>query len=324
MGRLHGCALMGRLLLHRLGGLAVTLLLSSMAIFGSLYLAPGSPEDVLFGSRAPSAAARAAVARELHLDRPLPVRYWDWLTGVLHGDLGRSMVTGQPVASRLGHGLGVTLTLVALSMILVLLFGLGLGTAAALRPGAVDAATSALTSVSVTVPPFVASTLLISVFAVRLDWFPASGIGTGAGGEIRGLLLPACALAITNCAFLARVTRNALREQLEREHVQTALVRGLPRWVVLRDHVFRNALPPILTAVSLLTSGTFATTLVVETAFAVPGIGQLTITSVAQKDFPVVQAVSLLLVAAFVICNALSDLGHALIDPRLRTAGRTT
>jgi peptide/nickel transport system permease protein len=130
-------------------------------------------------------------------------------------------------------------------------------------------------------------------------------------------------MAIMNCGFLARISRNALREELQKEHVQTALVRGLPRWAVLRDHVFRNALPPIITAVALLTSGTFASTLIVETAFAVPGIGQLTISSVGQKDFPVVQAVSLLLVAAFVICNAASDLIQALIDPRLRTTRRT-
>ena len=314
---------MGRLVLSRLGGLVTTLLLSSVVIFGSLYLAPGSPEDVLFGSRTPSAAARAAVRHQLHLDQPLPVRYWDWLTGVLRGDLGRSMVTGQTVSSRVGHGLGITLALVAVSMLLVVLFGVGLGTAAALRPGAVDSAANTLTSVSVAVPPFVASTLLISGFAVHLGWFPASGIGTGAIGELRGLILPACALAVINCGFLARITRNALREQLAKEHVQTALVRGLPRWAVLRDHVFRNAVPPIVTAVALLTSGMFASTLVVETAFAVPGIGMLTITSVAQKDFPVVQAVSLLLVAAFVICNAVSDLVQALVDPRLRTAGRT-
>ena len=128
---------MGRLLLHRLGGLLTTLLLSSVVIFGSLYLAPGSPENVLFGSRAPSAAARAAVRHQLHLDQPLPVRYWDWLTGVLHGDLGRSMVTGQSVASRVGTGLGTSLLLVAMSMVLVTVLGLGIGTLAALRPGRV-------------------------------------------------------------------------------------------------------------------------------------------------------------------------------------------
>ena len=315
---------MGRLLLHRLGGLLTTLLLSSVVIFGSLYLAPGSPENVLFGSRAPSAAARAAVRHQLHLDRPLPVRYWDWLTGVLHGDLGTSMVTGQSVASRVGGGLVTTLLLVALSMLLVVLLGLGLGTVAALRPGRVDAAANAATSLSVTVPPFVASTVLISVFSVKLGWFPASGIQPGLAGRLHGLVLPALALALVSCGFLARVTRNALREQLDREHVQTALVRGLPRRVVLRDHVFRNALPPIITAVGLLTAGLFASTLVVESAFAVPGIGQLTIQSVGQKDFPVVQAVALLLVAAFVVCNAVSDLVQALIDPRLRTVGRTT
>lgn len=313
---------MGRLLLGRLGGLATTLLLSSVLIFGSLYLAPGSPEDVLFGTRQPSPAARAAVAHQLHLDEPLPVRYWDWLTGVLHGDLGTSMVTQQTVASRVGAGLGTTVLLVALALLFVLAVGLLLGAAAALRPGPVDAAASAATSVTVTIPPFVASTILISVFAVRLGWFPSSGIGSGFGGRIHGLILPAFALAVMNCGFLARITRNALLDQLGREHVQTAVARGLPRRVVVRDHVLRNAIPPIATAVALLTSGMFASTLIVETAFAVPGIGQLTISAVAQKDFPVVQAVSLLLVGAFVVCNALSDLIQALVDPRLRTSGR--
>ncbi|WP_037604584.1 ABC transporter permease [Streptacidiphilus rugosus] len=315
---------MGRLLLHRTGGLLTTLFLSSVVIFGSLYLAPGSPENVLFGSRQPTAAARAAVRHRLHLDQPLPVRYWDWLTGVLHGDLGTSMVTGQPVADRIGAGLGNTLLLVLMTMILVVVVGMAAGLAAALLPGRVDGAVSMLTSVSVTVPPFVASTLLISVFAVKLGWFPASGLGDGLGGRIQGLALPAVAMAVLSCGFLARVTRNAVREQLEREHVQTALVRGLPRATVLRSHVLRNALPPIITAVGLLTAGTFASTLVVESAFAVPGIGQLTIQSVAQKDFPVVQAVALLLVGAFVLCNAASDLIQALVDPRLREAGSTS
>ncbi|MFC1412539.1 ABC transporter permease [Streptacidiphilus sp. N1-12] len=315
---------MGRLLLNRLGGLLTTLLLSSVVIFGSLYLAPGSPENVLFGSRAPSAAARAAVRHQLHLDQPLPVRCWDWLTGVLRGDLGNSMVTGQSVADRVGTGLGTTLLLVAVSMVLVVLLGLGVGTVAALRPGRVDAAASAATSLSVTVPPFVASTVLIEVFAVKLGWFPSSGVQPGLAGHLHALLLPAFALALASCGFLAQITRNALREQLAKEHVQTALVRGLPRRVVLRDHVFRNALPPIITAAGLVTAGLFASTLVVESAFAVPGIGRLTIQSVAQKDFPVVQAVALLLVAAFVVCNAVSDLVQALVDPRLRTVGRTS
>lgn len=315
---------MGRLLVRRLGGLATTLLLSSVVIFGSLYLAPGSPENVLFGSRMPTAAARAAARHRLHLDQPLPVRYWDWLTAVLHGDLGTSMVTGQPVADRIGAGLSTTVLLVVMTMVLVVVAGLAMGLAAALLPGRVDTAVNALTAVSVTVPPFVASTLLISLFAVRLGWFPASGLGQGLGGRIDALVLPACAMAVLSCGFLARVTRNAVREQLEREHVQTALVRGLPRLVVLRSHVLRNALGPIVTAVGLLTAGTFASTLVVESAFAVPGIGQLTIQSVAQKDFPVVQAVALLLVAAFVLCNAASDLIQAVVDPRLRETGSTS
>jgi peptide/nickel transport system permease protein len=312
-----------RFLLTRLGGLVTTLLLASMLIFASLYLAPGSPENVVFGNRTPSAAARAAVRHQLHLDQPLPVRYWDWLTGALHGDLGRSMITNQQVSDRIGSGLSTTLALVAVAAVLISVLGLALGVLAALKPGIVDAGINLFTSVSVAVPPFVAASILISVFAVNLGWFPASGLEDGFGGTLRGLVLPAFSLALISCGFLARVTRNAMREQLAKEHVQTAIVRGLPRRVVIRKHVLRNALPPIITVIGLQVAGLFAATLIVETAFAVPGIGRLTIQSVAQKDFPVVQAVALLLVAAFVIANAVTDLIQAAVDPRLRGAGRT-
>jgi peptide/nickel transport system permease protein len=312
-----------RFLLKRLGGLVVTLLLASVLIFSSLYLAPGSPENVIFGSRTPTPAARAAVRHQLHLDQSMPVRYWDWLTGALHGDLGRSMVTNQPVSQRVGDGLSTTLELVALASVMILILGLVLGVLAALLPGKVDAAINVATSMSTAVPPFVASTILISLLAVRLGWFPTSGLEPGFWGTLRSLVLPASALALISCGYLARVTRNAMREQLTKEHVQTAIVRGLPRRLVVRRHVLRNALPPIITVIGLQVSGLFASTLIVETAFNLPGIGRLTIQSVAQKDFPVVQAVSLLLVAAFVIANAATDIIQALVDPRLRTAGST-
>lgn len=310
-----------RFLVRRLGGLAVTLLLASMLIFSSLYLAPGSPENIVFGNRTPSPAVRAAVRHQLHLDDPLPVRYWDWLTGALHGDFGRSMVTNQQVSDRVGAGLATTVTLVVLAALMIALLGLALGVAAALKPGVVDSAVNVYTSVSVTVPPFVASAVLISTFAVKLGWFPASGVRDGFWGRVDGLVLPAAAMALISCGFLARVTRNAMREQLAKEHVQTATARGLPRRHVIRRHVLRNALPPIVTVIGLQVAGLFASTLVVESAFGVPGIGRLTIQSVAQKDFPVVQAVALLLVAAFVLANAVTDLVQGLVDPRLKTAG---
>jgi peptide/nickel transport system permease protein len=312
-----------RYLLLRLGGLVTTLLLSSMLIFSSLYLAPGSPENVIFGNRTPSPAARAAVRHQLHLDQPLPVRYWDWLTGALRGDFGRSMVTDQAVSARVGAGLATTLELVGVAAVLISVLGLALGIAAALRPGPVDSAVNLATSVSVAVPPFVAASILVSVFSIKLGWFPATGLPDGFSGHLRGLILPAFSLALLSCGFLARVTRNAMREQLAKEHVQSAIARGLPRRVVIRRHVLRNALPPIITVIGLQIAGLFAATLVVETAFGIPGIGRLTIQSVSQKDFPVVQAVALLLVAGFVVANAVTDLIQAAVDPRLRTTGRT-
>ncbi|GAA3633102.1 ABC transporter permease [Microlunatus ginsengisoli] len=307
-------------MLHRLIGLAVTLLAASLVVYLSLYLSPGSPEQVLFGSRPPSPEVQEQVRHYLGLDQNVFVRYVDWLGNVLTGDLGTSLITQQPVADRVAPAAEVTLALVAYAGVLVLLLGIGSGLLAALRPGKLDGAVTAGTSVAVALPAFVASSLLISVFAVNLGWFPAYGLGTGVGGWLRGLTLPAISLAIIASGLLARVTRSAARAELASEHVQTATMRGISHGRLIRSHVLRNASAPIATVAGLQVAGLIAGAVVVEQAFGLGGLGGLLISSVQQKDFPVVQAVALIVVVGFVVLNLVADVISAILDPRVRRA----
>jgi peptide/nickel transport system permease protein len=309
-----------RQLLRRLGGVAVTLLVASLVVYLSVYLSPGSPEQVLFGSRPPSPEVQAEVRHYLGLDRGVAVRYVEWLGRVLRGDLGTSMITRQPVASRVGHPALVTFGLVAYAAVLIVVLGVGSGLVAGLRRGRVDGAVTAVTSVATALPAFVASSLLISVFAVRLGWFPAYGLGDGVLGTLRSLTLPAIALAVIASGLLSRVTRAATREQLAAEHVLTARMRGISSSRLVRDHVLRNAAAPIVTVAGLQIAGLVAGAVVVEQAFGLGGLGQLLISSVQQKDFPVVQAIALIVVGVFVLLNLAADLLAAALDPRVRAS----
>ncbi|WP_329022734.1 ABC transporter permease [Streptomyces sp. NBC_00690] len=313
---------MMRFFAGRLAGLFVTLSVSSFVVFAALYLAPGSPESVLLGNSTPTPERRAAVREQYGLDDPFMVRYLHWLGDALQGDLGTSFVGNQPVATRIGAVFDTTLALVAVTAVLIAVIGLGLGLLSALRPGRIDDLVSAVTAVTAGVPAFVAASIGISVFAVQLDWFPAYGAGdAGFIGRLHALVLPALSLALISSALLARVTRAAVRAELDKEYAQTARARGIPHRQVVRRHVLPNAAPPIVTVGGLLVAALFAGTVVVENAFGLPGLGSLLIGSVNQKDFPTVQAVTLLMVTAFVLANLAVDIAQQLLDPRLRQKG---
>ncbi len=309
---------MVRFTLTRLLGLGLTLLAASFVIYSSVYLSPGSPESVLFGSRSPTPATRAAVRHYLGLDQPFLTRYLHWLGRVLRGDLGTSLVSQQQVASRLAHPLEVTCALVGYASVLIVVLGVGLGLLSALRPGPVDAAINVAVSTATAIPAFVAASVTVSVFAVGLGWFPSYGLGNGPTGWLRSLTLPAISLAVIASGLVARITRATAREQLASEHVQTAIARGLSRPRLVRSHVLRNAAGPVISVTGLQIAGLLAGAVVVEQAFGLGGLGQLLIDSVQQKDFPVVQAVCLLLVTAFVVLNLIADLLVARLDPRIR------
>lgn len=309
---------------RRLVEMAVTLLGASFVVFGAMYLAPGNPASFLLSGRSASPAALQAINDQYHLDDPFLVRYLRWLGQVLQGDFGRSITYRTDVSALLADRVPATLTLVAMALVVVVVVGLALGWIGAVRGGRTDSAILLSTTLAVGTPSFVAAVLLQGLFAVRLGWFPTSGTGDGLLDLMWHLTLPAIALALYLIGMLARVTRSAMLDALEGEHVTVARSRGVPEREVIRRHVFRNALGTVLTTGGLVVSTLLVCTVLVESAFSIGGIGQLLELSTTTKDFPTVQAISLLVVALFMAVNLVVDLLHPLVDPRVALGTRRT
>lgn len=301
-----------------------TLLVSSFVIYSALYLAPGNPIATLTGGRTPSPEAIKTLEERYHLNDPFLVRYWDWLVGVLHGDFGVSIPLRQDVSTLIGERIGITLGLVVYAAIIILILGIGAGILAALRPGLIDSSVIVASTISAALPSFIAAIVLLLVFSVQLGWFPAFGPGEAGLDRIYHLTLPAIALALASLAIVSRVTRACVRDELKREHVQTATSRGIPRHLVIRRHVLRNAAIPITTVAGLTIASLIALSAVVERAFALNGLGAYLIQASLSKDFAVVQGISLVLVVAFVVTNTVIDILYALLDPRVKLGERAS
>ena len=307
---------------RRFAMLVGTLLVASFAIYGALYLAPGSPIASLTGGRTLPPEVMAQLELRYHLNEPFLVRYWLWLTAALHGDLGESIPLHEQVSTLIGQRAGVTLGLVLLTSAIIVIVGVGLGIVGALGGRSVDTGVLFSSTVSAAMPAFAAAVLLQYVFGVMLGWFPVLGTGDGFLDGIKHLTLPALALAATSVALVTRVTRAAVREELDKEHVQTAVSRGLPWSEVVRRHVLRNAAIPITTVVGITIASLIALAAVVETAFGLNGLGAYLVQAAQNKDFAVVQGISLVLVFAFVITNVVIDIAYALLDPRVTLGSR--
>lgn len=308
---------MARFVMRRVAMLVITLLVSSFAIYSALYVAPGNPIATLTGGRTPSPQALEVLEERYHLNDPFLVRYVKWLGNALTGDLGVSIQLRQDVSTLIAQRIGTTIQLVLYASVMIVIVGIGLGVLGGLKRGLPDALVIMVTTIGAAVPAFVAATLLLFVFAVRLGWFPALGGGDGFFDQLRHLTLPAVALAISAMSLVARVTRAAVREEAQREHVQTAISRGIPMPTIIRRHVLRNAAIPITTVVGLTIASLFAVSAVVERAFSLNGIGAYLIQASLSKDFAVVQGISLVLVTVFVVVNTIIDLLYAVLDPRV-------
>lgn len=304
-----------RPLLGNLGGLLLTLFLSSVVIFSAMLLTPGDPVVTLAGGVRPTPEMIDAIRTEYHLDQPIWVQYLYWIGGVLSGDLGTSFVYKTPVVDLIAPRIGITLLLVLYTIVLIILFGIGSGILAARRGGATDRTVLVATSVGVALPTFVVAILLIWVFGRVLGWFPVYGAGSGFLDVLYHLTLPAISLSIIYIAYMSRITRGAIVAQQHSEHVDTALVRGIPHGQIFRRHVFLNASPQVLSVSGATIAGLFAVAAIAEQAFGLGGIGSLLTEAAARKDLPVVQVLSLLLVTLFVVLNALVDVAIAVIDP---------
>jgi peptide/nickel transport system permease protein len=301
----------------KLGALLLTLFLASLLVFFSRFLVPGDPVTFLLRGRKPSPEAVAQVTAQYGLDLPPWQQYVNWLAGVLQGDFGRSLQYRQDVAQVIGDRLPVTLGLVVMAGTMIAVVGLTAGIIAALNRGRVlDRGVLVGLTVLGAIPSFVGSIVLIAVFAVQLGWFPSFGSGEGFLDTVYHLVLPSIALAIVFVVLVGKVVRSSMIEQLGREHVEVATSRGLKRGTVIRRHVFRNSIGPILTVSGVLVAGLLVASSIVEAAFGLSGIGSLLVQSVDRLDFPVVQAIVLLIVTAFVVVNAVIDVLEPWIDPR--------
>jgi len=308
---------------RRLVALVLTLAVSSVLIYGALAVAPGDPATLLVGGSKPSPEVLAQIRAQYHLDDPFLSQYGRWLSGAVTGDFGESMVFRDSVGHLIGSRVANTLLLVGYAAVLILVIGVGLGILAALRGGRTSTAVTVGTSVAMGAPAFVMSILLIWVFATQLSWFPVYGSGEGLLDKLHHLTLPAVALACTYVAYVSRITRAAVTAELRSEHVDTARSRGIPYWTLVRRHVLLNASAPILAVSGVTVAGLVAGTAVAERAFGVNGVGSLLIDSASKQDLAVVQAIALVMVAAFVVINTLVDLVNAVLDPRLLAEERS-
>ncbi|MGI8333850.1 ABC transporter permease [Actinomadura scrupuli] len=303
---------------QRIGAAIVLLLALSLLVFSLMFLAPGDIARNLLGTRSVTPEALAGIRAQYHLDEPFLQQYWRWLTHALTGDFGTSIRTGGPVGRMLVDRLGVTAAIAGLAFVLSVLVGIPAGVMAALRRGRwADRLLVGAAVVGVSAPGFAVSLILLYVFAVGLGWFPIYGTGSGFFDGLWHLVLPAVALALGLGAFVVKLTRAAVIRELGEDYVMFARSRGLSHRRVLRI-VLRNAAIPIVTSLGLMVAYLFGGTVLIEVTFALPGLGALMEESVLFKDFPVVQALTVI-VALIVSMSALVvDLAYLAIDPRVR------
>jgi peptide/nickel transport system permease protein len=314
-----------RFFANRLAAVVPVMFGVSLVVFLLMHLAPGDVATALLGPQA-TEAAKQALRHTLGLDRPLPVQYGAWLIHVASGDFGISIATQRPVMGLVLPRFLNTLVLTFASLLLAILIGYPLGMLAALRSRtAIDRGTMGVTLLLGSTPPYWLGLVLVLLFAIRLRWLPVSGMYdiAGNGGMVdllRHLVLPAITTALGPAAIITRMVRSSVREALDRPHVRVARAKGLARGTLLRRHVMRAALPPVITITGLQLGYLVGGALLTEVVFDWPGLGSLLYASITARDLPVVQATTLLIGLSFVLVNIAVDLLNVLLDPRLQEA----
>ena len=309
-------------LLKRLAQIAPTLVFVSMLIFGLQQLLPGDPAKILAGEEQdPSVIAHLRV--KLHLDEPLPLRYAYWVGGVLHGDLGDSVRTQQPVLELVRQKLPVTIQLAAMAMSIALLIGIPAGIVSAVGRGSWwDSLANGFALWGISTPNFWLGILMILLFSVQLGWLPASGYVSpfeDLRANLAAMIMPAFVLGNAIAAVLMRHTRSAMLQVLSSDYVRTARAKGLRERVVVLKHALRNALTPIITLGALELGTLLSGAVLTEQVFSIPGFGKLIVDSVFNRDYAVVQGVVLVTATAYIALNLLADLAYFAANPRLRS-----
>jgi peptide/nickel transport system permease protein len=318
---------MGSYLLRRLGQSLVTLVLATLVVFAGVRALPGDPARALAGEEA-NPAQVAAIRAQYGLDDSVLVQYWNYLKASLHGDFGTSVRTNIPVRSMLGSALPVTIELSILALLIASLIGVGMGVLAAVRRGRpAEWFANAFALLGLSVPNFWLGLMAILWLSVALAILPASGfvpLLDDPAANLQHLILPALVLGIGLAAVIMRQTRSSMLDALGTDYIRTARAKGLRERTVVGVHALRNSLIVVVTIVGLQLGALISGAVVTERIFALPGFGKLTVDSVFQRDYPVIQGVVLITATAYIVINLLVDLLYSLIDPRIRVAGDPT
>ena len=306
---------------RRLLLLVVTLLLVTILAFVAFSIIPGDPTDTILGLNATEEQVTALRA-QLGLDLPLPVRYWNWLSGFVRGDLGESYNFNMPVTELLAGRIAPTLTLTALAALLIVLFSIPLGLFAARYEGGwIDRILTVLNQIVMSVPNFVVGISLMFLFGLVLRWFQPGGYVSpqqGLGAHLWFMLFPSLAVALPKSAMMIKMLRGSILSEMTADYIRTAYSKGNSRASALWRHVLRNAMIPVVTFFATTIAELVAGSIVVEQVFTIPGLGQMLISSISNRDYPVVLDFIVLVAALVVLCNFLADALYRVMDPRLK------
>jgi peptide/nickel transport system permease protein len=309
-------------ILRRIASMIPVLLLVSMISFGLLYVLPGDPAIAILGENVGSAETYQALRRELGLDRPLWQQYASWLGHVVRGDFGTSTRTREPVTTVLLRRMPISLYVGAAGLLVGLLIGLPIAILSALRPGSkFDLIGTVLALGGVALPSFWQALIFVYLFAVLLRWLPPSGYTSPLVDpwlSVKMLLMPAVVLGTHSAAVIMRQARSALIEVLGQDYITTARAKGLAERRVVAFHALKNALIPVITILGLQVSSLVSGAAIVETVFAIPGVGRAAVDAIFYRDYPVLQGAVLMLTLAVLIANLLTDLAYGYVDPRIR------
>jgi peptide/nickel transport system permease protein len=320
-GSASDSALMAGIIVRRLASALPILLIVSLITFAMIHLIPGDPAAAIAGMSA-SQEQIANIRRDLGLNEPLLSQLWHWYANLLRGDLGRSLLLGQPVTEATMLRLPITLALSAYALFITLVIGLTSGIVAALRQNTwIDQVAMVLAMIGISLPNFYLGLLMIILFAVELRWLP-TGVYIALTDDPVGWLatstMPAISLALLLAGLLARITRSTMLEVLRQDYIRTARAKGLSNRQVVVKHALTNAMIPITTVVGIIVSLLISGSVVTETLFSIPGIGQLLTQAVLNRDYPMVQGGLFITTALLVLVNIGVDVCYSLLDPRVR------
>lgn len=302
-------------LLKRLVSTIPVLIGVSILVFSMARLVPGDPIDIMFANQAPpSPEQRENLRRSMGLDKPIHLQYLNFMTNLARGDMGQSFRSRRPVTEEIRNRLPNTIKLTVASLAVAATIGILAGIIAAVFKNTwIDFVSMFVAILGVSIPGFWLGLMVMMLFSVRLGWFPVAGADTW-----KHLVLPAVTLGVLASAVLARMTRSSMLEVLNQEYVRTARAKGLRETIVVLRHALRNALIPIITILGLQVGGLLSGAFVIEAVFAYPGIGMLAVNALANRDFPLIQGIVLLVATIYVLVNLFVDLLYGFFDPRVR------